>query len=232
MLLKNTEIHDSWKCFLSDDILNLLKRIEAPILNGGPFTPPPERVLLFLRLDLTKIKIIILGQDPYPQPGVATGRAFEVHIKSWTEKFKQSSLRNILRAIHAAHNDCEPATLNAIRGVILSGVFNPPPPDKIFDHWERQGVLCLNTAFTCEEGSPGSHAALWAPFTESLIKFIAGENKNIIWFLWGNHARGYEKFLSGAKNYKCAHPMLPGTGENGFLNCPCFRETKAIVDWV
>ena len=224
------KIHDSWKSFIEENIY-ILSDIEAFI--DGPFTPGRDRALRFLCLDISAIKIIVLGQDPYPQPGAATGRAFEVSgLMDWDQKFKQSSLRNILRAVHAAYAGCEPRTLGEIRGEIASDIFKLPAPDNIFDHWQDRGALFLNTAFTCKINSPGSHGELWNGFTENLLRFIASENKNIIWFLWGKTAQKYEYLLNGAKTYKCNHPMLPGTGADGFLNCACFRETKAIIDWI
>ena len=209
----------------------MLEQIEESI--DGPFTPGPDRALRFFCLDLVKIKIVVLGQDPYPQPGAATGRAFEVGgLTDWSRSFRQSSLKNIVRNIHASYTGRGPATFAEIRGELDAGVFLLPPPDKIFDHWQRQGVLCLNTAFTCAAGSPGSHAALWKPFSDRLIRYIADKNKSAVWFLWGVAARAYEGFLGGAAVYKCNHPMLPGSGANGFLNCACFKETKDIVDWI
>jgi len=210
--------------------MELLSDIEASVKNN--FTPGPDKALRFLCMDVNTIKIIILGQDPYPQAGAATGRAFEVAgLKSWNERFRQSSLRNILRNIHASYTPGGLKTLNEIREEIESGEFIIAPPDKIFDAWQDKGVLCLNTAFTCAVDTPGSHADIWRAFTVGLIGFIADKNKNIIWFLWGKYALAYEKYLGGAKTYKCGHPMLPGTGGDGFLNCKCFSETKHIVDW-
>ena len=232
IFLNKNKNHNSWEPFINNkDIIKQLADIEHSI--NGQYTPEPGLALRFLNTDLIKTKIIILGQDPYPQPGAATGRAFEVNgLKSWTQGIRQSSLRNILRNIHASYNFCEPAPLNEIRDEILSGAFKIPPPDKIFGHWEEQGVLCLNTAFTCRAGSPGSHSISWKPFAERLIMYIAQENKHIIWFLWGKAAQEKEVLLNGAKTYKCNHPMLPGKGEGGFLNCGCFRETMDIVNWI
>ena len=230
LFLKDIDVHGSWTKFLNGEAKKLLSDIEARI--DGPYTPGPDAALRFFCVDLSGVKIIALGQDPYPQPGAATGRAFEVSLTGWDQKFRQSSLRNILRSIHASYRLCEPKTLNEIRDEIESGVFKLPPPDRIFDHWQEQGALFINTAFTCAVNSPGSHGALWKPFTESLIKYIAAENENIIWFLWGGAAQRYEPLLNGARTYKCNHPMLPGSGEKGFLNCACFRDTRDIVDWI
>ena len=230
--LKEIKIHESWGLFLNNEsIINLLACIEKSII--GEFTPSKDLALRFLELNLNNIKMIILGQDPYPQAGAATGRAFEVGgLNDWCDNFKQSSLRNILKNIYASYNLCGSTSLNEIRKKITDGSFKLPPPDKIFDYWESQGVLCLNTAFTCVIDNPGSHTDIWQPFSDKLIEFIAWNNKNIIWFLWGKEAQKKEVLSSGAKTYKCNHPMLAGKREQGFLNCRCFIETKNIIDWI
>ena len=102
--LYKIKIHNDWKTFLSKEIVQLINQIESEI-SEKDFTPPAEKVLRFLELPLKSAKIIILGQDPYPQPGVATGRAFEVGtLKSWNEPFKNISLKNILRALYKAYS--------------------------------------------------------------------------------------------------------------------------------
>ena len=73
---------------------------------GFEITPPENLQLRFTSQDLASVKILILGQDPYPQSGVATGRAFEVGtLHSWFDNFRNTSLKNIVRAIYAAKND-------------------------------------------------------------------------------------------------------------------------------
>lgn len=223
-------IHPSWERFISQsNIISELEKIQKLI--GDNYTPEPNRALKFLESDLYSVKIIILGQDPYPQQGVAVGRAFEVSgLTSWSNKFKQSSLRNILRAIYLAYNN-KPAGLNDIRREIENGGFKILAPDKLFDSWENQGVLLLNTTFTCEINNAGSHVKLWEVFTNCLLEYISYENPGISWFLWGNYAKAYEKYATG-KKYICNHPMLAGSSnENDFLKCNCFSDTLNIVNW-
>ena len=99
------KIDASWDSFLSPETISLLASIEKQINSAG-FTPPVSRVLHFLSLPLNQVKIIILGQDPYPQKGVATGRAFEVGtLKSWNQTFNNISLKNIVRAIYYAYQN-------------------------------------------------------------------------------------------------------------------------------
>jgi uracil-DNA glycosylase len=233
---QNLKIHNTWSNFTSRaDIKTELERIQTAI--GENYTPVAGKVLRFLETDLSKVKVIILGQDPYPQKGAATGRAFEVGtLKSWDEKFKQSSLRNILRAIYVAYNESDSQndaapTLTDVRAKMSSGNFKILPPDEFFGSLEKQGVLFLNTTFTCETGNAGSHIKIWENFSECLLSYISRENKRAVWFLWGKNAHCYEKYALGGC-YKCNHPMLAGgKGENDFLKCKCFYETKDTINW-
>jgi len=95
--LNAVSLHSDWKPFLTVENRKQILRIESLVI-PRKITPPPESVLRFLEFPLGKAKIIILGQDPYPHPGAATGRAFEVgNLSSWNQPFKNSSLKNILR---------------------------------------------------------------------------------------------------------------------------------------
>ena len=98
-------VHKEWETFLNSETLSILIEIEKKIINPGiDYTPNPKNVLRFLNVSLSETKIIILGQDPYPQKGVATGRAFEVGtLNSWDQKFNNISLKNIVRSIYYAY---------------------------------------------------------------------------------------------------------------------------------
>lgn len=199
------------------------------------YTPLPENVLRFLTLPLNEIKVIILGQDPYPQEGVATGRAFEVGtLKSWSEPFRNVSLKNILRLLYKTYNG-HVVKFNEMKEQFAQG-FQVLPPGKLFQHWESQGVLLLNTAFTCEVGKPGSHSAYWKPFTERLLAFLAETQPSVSWFIWGNHA---EKAVAGLElkhAYHTQHPMMcydkPGR-DSDFLfgRVNPFEALKNDIDW-
>ena len=148
LFLNPLNIHPDWKPFLSKEILDLITQIELKIIKTD-FTPSTKNVLRFFELPLHSVKVVIIGQDPYPQIGAATGRAFEVGtLKSWNEPFRNVSLKNILRALFKAYSG------NVIKFNELKEKFdNEFPvlsPSKLFKHWENQGVLLLNTAFTCE----------------------------------------------------------------------------------
>ncbi|MBI9062733.1 MAG: uracil-DNA glycosylase [Marinilabiliaceae bacterium] len=232
-------VHNSWKTFLTEEIIQLITDIEK-ILNekGGAVTPPDNRVFHFLSQDLGAVKVLIIGQDPYPQEGVATGRAFEVgSLKSWHDTFRNVSLKNIIRALYQAETG-EYLTYSLIRKQLgVAGLFDAPfkllPPDQLFKHWEQEGVLLLNTSFTCQIGKPGSHAKLWSEFTRELLTFINAANSEINWFLWGNHARGITDHLTLKNSFASNHPMICKVGESDFLfGCVNpFKATAKMIDW-
>jgi len=234
LLLKENSIHADWTSFLSDEIQLLILHIEQELTKSA-FTPPAEKVLRFLSFPLSSARIIILGQDPYPQPGVATGRAFEVGtLQSWNQPFRNISLKNILRSL------CKAYTGNILPFIQLREKFDNEfqilPPGKLFTHWENQGVLLLNTAFTCEPGKPGSHQKLWGEFTHRLLLYIRDNTPKATWFLWGNRARNATRDLNLSKTVETLHPMmcydLPGRDKDFLFGKEnCFKPFTGEIDW-
>lgn len=233
MIYNKENVHNSWDNFFNESRIDQLNEIESLI--GDDFNPDADKVLRFARTDLNNLKVIILGQDPYPQKGVPSGRSFEVQgLNSWTDKFKQSSLRNILRNLYKSYNG-ELKTVTEIRDLIKKGEFKILPPNKIFDYWENQGVLMLNTYLTCKAGEPGSHRKYWDKFSKDLLKYIVQTNSNITWFLWGSEAKANMNILKTQKLYTSNHPMMskPENPED-FINCKCFEQTAKDleIDWL
>ena len=198
---------------------------------GFEITPPENLQLRFTSQDLASVKILILGQDPYPQSGVATGRAFEVGtLLSWFDNFRNTSLKNIVRAIYAAKND-KILKFSEIQQEIKNGNFNILPPNELFESLEKQGVLFLNTAYTCQVGNPGSHIKLWEPFTTNLLSFIAKENPEILWFIWGSFAEKQTQNLP-IKKLVSSHPMICCNKPKDFLfDINMFKQTKDLIYW-
>lgn len=238
--LSQINIHPCWNDFLCTDIVLLLSKIEASLKLSNT-TPTNHFVLRFLEMDLTKIPVLILGQDPYPQENVATGRAFEVNgLNSWHDKYRNVSLKNILRSIYKSEKNKELkyseilATLNEGDRLPMDDDFTILPPNQLFKYWwEQANVLLLNTAFTCEIGEANSHSKIWAPFTLELLKFIAQANKNIIWFLWGKNAQKIVEEINITNKIETAHPMMCFKRDNDILfgHINPFLETKKLVNW-
>ncbi|WP_044117997.1 uracil-DNA glycosylase [Alkaliflexus imshenetskii] len=226
-------IHPSWSSFFTADIAKLVNEIMRDVLADGDVTPNQATMLRFLTIDLFASKVVILGQDPYPQEGVATGRAFEVgSLGSWQQSFRNTSLRNIVRALYASRYN-RILTFKEVRSLIGPD-FPLLPPSKLFEFWENQGVLLLNTSFSCKVNKPGSHSAIWQPFTHALLNYINQQMPELTWLLWGNHARLAVGHLS-IKNGICStHPMICHERPDDFLygDINHFKATSHLIDWV
>jgi uracil-DNA glycosylase len=231
-LLLPTQVHKSFLPFI-DQNRSLLEKIENELPSA--FCPSPPFVLRFLTQDITATRVIILGQDPYPDPRAATGRCFEVgYLSSWFEPFRQVSLKNLVRALYHCYTGSDPYTpYRTILEQIKSKQFHLPSPNRIFSHWEEQGVLLLNTTFTCTPGQPGSHSDLWKSFTRTLLLYISEINPTISWFLWGTTAQSFSPFIMSGVKYPSRHPMMCSCKyEDDFLKNSCFIQTKEIISWI
>lgn len=145
--------------------------IEARLAAGAVVYPPqPLRAL-----ELTppaKVRVVILGQDPYHGPGQAEGLAFSVApgIKL------PPSLRNIFKEL--------------VRDPALSGTPTALPVNGSLLRWAQQGVLLLNACLTVEDGQPGSHAGQgWEVLTDSVLKAVLSQSGPVVFMLWGAHAQ-------------------------------------------
>jgi uracil-DNA glycosylase len=223
---KSREVHPSWECFFTNEKINELKGIEEDI--GSSYTPEAQNILRFAATDLGRVKVVILGQDPYPQKGTATGRSFEVGgISSWHDLKRNASLVNILKLLHKNYlKSPEVSPIKKIREDIDAGIFPLLPPDKLFRHWEDEGVLMLNAALTCEIDKPGSHKDIWSDFVRDALKFTAENSRAARWFLWGKNACDFCSFVSEENKFESHHPRLynrtPGSflAENHFAKVP------------
>lgn len=225
--------HPSWKPFFDRvDVLEVLNGIEAAI--GDEYYPVRERVLRFAGNDLDRVKHVIVGMDPYPSWNTemkcpqATGRSFEVSElagKGWDYKIKQSSLRNILKAVYFNETG-DNIPLADVRAKIADGSFPIVDPAEWFDAMEAQGVLFLNSTLTVKPGEPGSHRLLWQPFRELLVPYMSG--RGISWHLWGNDAQGeYGALLpNGERILTACHPRLAGFVEHNTF------AAAADVNWL
>lgn len=235
IVLLPEKIHNSWDEFLTIEILDRLDKIESQI--GENFNPERKHVLRFLNSDVFAIKVVILGQDPYPSP-IATGRAFEVkNLTSWTQPFKQISLKNIVRLLYKTYNRIEKyseiPSFDEIKEKIYKREFVILPPHQLFESWDRQGVLLLNTYLTCERGISNSHREIWGDFAVEIIRYIVKKNPSTNWFLWGREANQYSYLLPQSRIYKSRHPMMCGESYvNDFLKSDCFKKTMDKINWL
>lgn len=231
------EIHPSWNGLLTEEILAEIKRIEEAI--GTDYNPADkEKVLRFLTVDLDSAKVVWLGQDVYPAAGVATGRSFEVgNLTSWLEPFRQVSLKNIVRLIYKTFAGIEQydeiPTYTEIKRLIKSDIFPIVPPAEWFSSLEKQGVLFLNTSFTCQIGVPNSHRAVWAHFSCKVMEFIAEKRPDLIWFLWGREAQSNIPYIQEGIFLESRHPArVRSDFTDDFLRFNGFKQTWDCINWL
>jgi len=223
--------NNNWN-FIDSKKIKELQEIHGKL---NRYFPSDNNVLRFLETDFNNIKYVIVGMEPYPTDfmkdgtsvPVATGRSFEVATlrgKTWDEKFKQSSLRNMLKAIYYAETGIN-ASLDTIRKEIREGRFLMKQPGEWFDSMESQGVLFLNASLTVEPYNVGSHREYWDKFVTDLIKHI-DNNLDVVWLLWGKDAK--DRVFPHVKNSICScHPRL-----SEFVIENCFMDERVRkVDW-
>ena len=235
-MLLNSKHHESFNDFFSEDNIKILRKIEEELVNEE-ITPSFDKVLRFMQQDLMSVKVIWLGQDPYFQPNVATGRSFEPNdLYSWDAKFKQVSLKNIIRNIYRSYYPENFSKINTYSDIMIErrlGNFNILDPKEWFNNLEFQGVMFLNTYFTCRVNCPNSHRKIWREFSLRVIEYIYKKNPTIIWFLWGNEAKSVLQIEPNLINYSSNHPMICNIKkEDDFLNNQCFINTKELINWL
>ncbi len=199
---------------------NLEAFLAAEILSDREIYPPLESVFKCLEvLSVTEVKVVILGQDPYHQPGQATGRAFEVS----EGVSPPPSLVNIFKMLEK-----DLGALTEDQGLLA--------------HWETEGVLLLNTVLTVGEGQPESHRNRgWEGITDCIIEAIAASQTHTAFLLWGAHAQKKAAFVEGDQNLvlTAPHPS-PLSAYRGFFDCKHFSRTnewltshgQKPVDWL
>ena len=166
------------------------------------FIPEDKSIFAAFLKDPSSIKVLIVGQDPYPNPDCANGLAFSVS-PSITKL--PASLKNIFKEIE---NDLGISRKNGD-----------------LSDWANQGVLLINRSLTVEPGKSGSHSDLgWQVFTESVIKFCAGNGA--LGILWGNEAQKLSHYFSKADLFESAHPS-PLSAYRGFFGSKPFSKVNA-----
>lgn len=172
---------------------------------------PPQKMILnaFDQTTFDKVKVVILGQDPYYNPGQAMGMSFSVQQGVAVPK----SLQNMFAEIQSDIG--KPST-------IVGGDLTP---------WAKQGVLLLNTVLTVVGGSPNSHRGKgWETFTDAVIKTLNGVDRPIVFLLWGRNALEKKALLNNPNHLvlTAAHPS-PLSAYNGFFGCKHFSKTNLFL---
>ena len=214
-MLDNMEvkIEQSWKDALAGEFekpyfASLVRFLHGEREQGFRVYPPGSQI--FKAFELTpvdKVKVVILGQDPYHGPGQAMGLSFSVPDNVPAPP----SLKNIFKEIESD------------LGISMSGRPN-------LEKWASQGVLLLNAILTVRAGVAASHSKIgWEEFTDAVIKYLSDNCNGIVFLLWGNFARSKKALIDSSRHYvlEAAHPSPLARG--AFFGCRHFSQTNNIL---
>ena len=212
---KNHLIGEFKQAYMQNLKFFLQKQIQ---LKKQIYPPLKECFSAFFSTPFNKVKVVILGQDPYHGPRQAHGLCFSVQPSVSIPP----SLKNIFTELNRDMNI-------------------PAPSHGCLKAWAEQGVLLLNASLTVEAGKAGSHQGKgWEVFTDRVIHILNEEQKHLVFMLWGKYAQNKGSFISTEKHLvlKAAHPS-PFSADNGFFGCSHFSKAnaylqqhgKSAVDW-
>jgi uracil-DNA glycosylase len=172
--------------------------------------PPREMIFRSLRsIEPKKVKVLILGQDPYPTPGDATGHAFSIVRKG---KRVPPSLSNIFRELRSDGFHVDDTKAGSL------------------GRWVEQGVLLLNTSLTVKEGKPNSHKTFWNGFVGLVVERLGQQGIKYVALLWGSNASSYKTLIekNGGICLTAPHPS-PLSAHTGFFGCGHFKKANKIL---
>lgn len=209
------QIEASWKALLQDEFAKpyfreIVQHIKAERAMGETIYPPGKYIFeAFTRTPVDQVKVVILGQDPYHQPGQAHGLSFSV-----ADRVKlPPSLVNIYKE------------LETDLGIRMPAYFGN------LSQWADQGVLLLNTALTVRANEPASHSKIgWSTFTDAVIQTVSDKKSGLVFLLWGRHAQAKRILIDTNKHLilEAAHPS-PFSADKGFFGCRHFSRANAFL---
>jgi uracil-DNA glycosylase len=213
------KLPDNWKIFLEGytDMSRLEETLEWVNTRREQHVVYPPSGSIFRAFSLTapeRVRAVIIGQDPYHEPGQAQGLAFSV-----PEGVKlPPSLKNIFKEY-------------------VSDTGNPLPGSGDLTAWAKEGVLLMNAVLSVDQGAAASHAkkAGWEIFTDSVIRALSAEGEQIAFILWGNFAIGKRELIDETRHLvlESVHPS-PLSARRGFFGSSPFSKVSAYngVNWL
>jgi len=214
-------IPDGWKSCLSS-CESALQNL-SNVLSTKEFLPAKEDIWAALQTPLESIRVVILGQDPYPTPGHACGLSFSV----------QPNVRPLPRSLINIYKELQ------------TDMGHIPPTHGSLVSWSKQGVLLLNTVLTVEAHAAQSHAKIgWEEITDQIIRTIAARTKNVVFVLWGKSAQVKKKVIAmyldmnQHRVFESAHPSplsskkFFGTRPFSTVNTWLTEMGKEPMDWL
>lgn len=194
--------------------------------------PKPADVFRVFNVPISKVRVVILGQDPYPTPGLATGLAFAVPTSTAT---LPPSLRAIMIELTADAQDQGWGAAKGLDAVRSTSLINPN-----LESWAAQGVLLLNTVLTCRQSESMSHAHVgWQEFTGHVLDALCQRAVPPVAVLWGRHAQKAGAHRPWSHVVSSPHPS-PLSAHKGFYGSRPFSEVNAAlaslhqdpIDWL
>jgi uracil-DNA glycosylase len=209
----NAVIEESWKAALSNEFqqeyFSSLKTFLQEEKKQYTVYPPGRSIFsAFDHTPIDKVKVVILGQDPYHGSGQAHGLCFSV-----------------------PHGVQPPPSLVNIFKELNSELGIPIPNHGNLEKWADQGVLLLNATLTVRANQAGSHQKKgWEQFTDQVIRQVSSQRSGVIFLLWGNYAKAKESLIDLSKHHvlTSAHPS-PFSAYSGFFGCGHFSRTNELL---
>lgn len=207
------DIEPSWREALNSEFDKeyfkvLSEKVRKAYLSTAVFPPPKLVFNAFLQCPFNRVKVVILGQDPYHGAGQAHGLSFSVQ-----------------------DGVSAPPSLQNIYKEIATDIGADIPESGNLERWAKQGVLLLNATLTVEKGNAGSHQGLgWELFTDAVIKTLSEKREHLVFLLWGKYAQDKGKMIDTNKHLvlTTAHPS-PFSAYNGFFGCKHFSKTNEYL---
>lgn len=213
-------VHPSWADVLAPaegTVAGLGEFLRTELAEGRGYLPAGEHVLRVFERPLADVRVLIVGQDPYPTPGHAVGLSFSV----------------------APDVTPIPRSLDNIYRELVEDLGVPRPSTGDLSPWAERGVMLLNRVLTVRPGAPASHRGRgWEQVTELAIDALARRGGPLVAILWGRDARGLAPRLSDVPRIESAHPS-PLSAHGGFFGSRPFsradellvRQGGAPIDW-
>ena len=213
----DVKIEESWKRVLGPEFekkyfVDLTDFVRKAYMTGRCYPPAKLIFNAFNRTPFDKVKVVILGQDPYHEPGQAQGLAFYVPPEIQTPP----SLINIAKEL---------------RDDIPSPIPNPQSPIPDLLSWTDQGVLLLNATLTVAAHRAGSHQGRgWETFTDAVVRALAEQREHLVFILWGSYAQRKGAFIDRGKHCViCSVHPSPLSAYRGFFGSKPFSKANAYL---
>ena len=214
--MADVRIAEDWKELLRDEFSKpyfdtLVGFVKGEYSSGVVYPAGANIFRAFDKCPFNKLKVVIIGQDPYHGPGQANGLCFSV-----------------------GEGVAFPPSLQNIFKEVASDIGTPIPSSGELDRWAEQGVLLLNSVLTVRAHSAASHAGRgWERFTDAVVRAIAERKEGVVYMLWGSYAQKKGAIANPAKNLilKAVHPS-PLSAYRGFFGCKHFSQANQYLQQI